>query len=685
MAKDMYTGTLVIDESCSPRKYKAKFKRDGIAKEMPVCTDARCFREEEAVNGDPIEFELEGEKIGKVVIPGKTKCAPKICPSVSGKKPAQNYTGGFQQRPRYQKDGGYQQAGRYQQTGRYQQGGSGQHGGSGQQPVEIPDATAPYNFVCQNCILEAPRQTADEEYYSGTVVCSLKALTPLLVAGQQTNDPAGNEAKPKTFFTVNGQPVITGASLKGLVRSCVETLSCSSLSCMNDRHVFGRNFDDRHYRNIMKIGEGTNPQEAGYLVRRGADFEIVPVKYKRVPWNYQTEDPGKKLVTTGPMPGKKHNYLFDAYKRGVRGIPVPDEMIDDFFLQLTPAQENFLKEKYLKEKYQIDGATSIRRMGSKEFVPVFYLPDGKGGLVFFGLARYFRCMNEFKPVELRDKTMGTLPENAMDFAMALFGYAKKTGSQKGKVSFSAAVFNNAAEVRLREAVMGQPHHTCFAHYLVQDRSKMRPMKKKWNINSMTTYNSLGKIRGRKYYWHRFPLDIPSPPNANRNVQSRLVPLEAGCEAQFTMYLDRVTLVELGALLESLLLPEGHAHKIGMGKSFGLGSVRVSRISSDIVSEKKRYSDLEKRWRGFFGKNNAASAGGSDEPLFDRARNAFRTWLLAALKEKSFAYADYGHIPAVEQFMRMTDFEHRPDNEKTKNMELSEFRELRVLPEPGSVR
>ena len=43
-----------------------------------------------------------------------------------------------------------------------------------------------------------------------------------------------------------------------------------------------------------------------------------------------------------------------------------------------------------------------------------------------------------------------------------------------------------------------------------------------------------------------------------------------------------------------------------------------------------------------------------------------------------------HLPHIADFMIMTDFEHKPANSKTKNMDLREFLRLSVLPTPKKV-
>ena len=671
-------GTLRVTKSKDGKNiYKCQYTdAKGKAKEAAIMTHAVWFKDEDAVDGAQILFEREGGLLTKVTIVGKEEVAPQLKPPTQ-KNPAfqQNRQGG----QRSFTGGGY---------GNTYRGSQPNRSGMPATAANLPDATAPYNFVPQNCVLEAPEISADEPRYSGSLVCSLKALTPLLVSGEQQQKSTQNEAAKKTFFTVDGCPVIPGTSLKGLIRSYVETLTCSAISFMNDRHIFWRNFDDNAYKLLFLMGKEDSshprkheapiyPQKAGYLIRRGADYYIVPVTAKYALKN-SAKTPGYLRVQTGPMPKKKFDYDFALFPKGQEGIPLADKVIDDFLLQITPVQEMTL------QKYSV---SDVRTMKEDAYIPVFYMTGTDGQIDAIGLARYFRHYKQHTPGELRDNTATPLDEGQEDFASRLFGYAKKEKSLRGKVAFSCAVFPaDTQSMNLRDAVLGEPHPTCFAHYLQQDKTKLRTMRKnnhRYDVNSMSNYNGLGKIRGRKFYWHKGELDVPQPPNDNKNCQNKLVPLCAGSEATFTVYLDRLSLIELGAVLEALLLPSDNRHKIGMGKSFGLGSVEIRLLHSDVAATRERYGDLEARFRNVMAGKRTDVA---DEPVcFESARNAFRQWLVDALKAKGQSAGRYEDLPHIAAFLHLTDFVHKPDINKTKNMELKEFKDLRVLPEALAVR
>ena len=713
-------GTLSVTVAKKGKIFKAKFVGKKGPTELGIFPQSIYFNTETAKDGDPIIIERDGGQIKKVTIKGQPEVAqgggaqPAAAPQggsrpdnrqgggyqQGGQRPYDNRQGGGyqQQRGGYGQGGGYQQGGQrpydnrqgggyQQQRGGYGQGGGGYQGGqrggyqqrSGgfqAQYANIPPATAPYNFIQQECVLEAPKLNL-EDRYSGTIVCKLTTLTPLMIGDVQSRNQSGNEIARKEFMNVNGKYSIFGTTINGLLRSTVEILTCSAMNTINNRRIFSRNFNDANYRAVFGVGNQDRPQRAGYLVRKGADFEIIPVPYTAVRIGSPT-NPGKTRVCTGRFARKNHDYDFDSFQAHAhdRGLSVADSIIDDFILQVTPAQEQYLR------RYNIDGASGISRM--QDPLPVFFLV--KNGVVdSFGVALFFRYPRRYSTVDLRDNTMPPLPEGQLDFAMQLFGYAQSSGSLSGRVSSSAAFFQEKAQTKaLPPMVLSRPHPSCFPHYLQQDTNNMRTMPKntsQWDVNTMTGYDNLGKIRGRKLYWHR-DLEVPQLDIKSVRSQSILQPIDKGYEAEFTIFVDRVSLVELGAVLEALLLPEGHAHKLGMGKAYGLGSVRIELKESTVKKCSDLYANIEERCLGFYG-SKAPTANKQDD-LFAKARSAFQQWLLASLEAKGKKYAQYDLIPHIQSFRLMTDFAHKVDNAKTRNMDLRDFRASRVLPTPSEV-
>ncbi|MDO5537627.1 MAG: TIGR03986 family CRISPR-associated RAMP protein [Desulfovibrionaceae bacterium] len=668
---------IVVKDGKKGPEYKAKYTNaKGKNLEMAILPAARFFDTAAAVEGDPLLIELNGGTIAKVTIPGKEKEPP--APKVKTQPVRQNQGGGW---------GGSRGGYGYGQGGR---GGSYQgYNAPRQAPIsDLPRATAPYNFVPLEKVIRVEPLTGSEPRYSGTLHCTISCLTPLLVSGADEKKRARKdipaeqtEAAQKRFNMLDGRPVVPGSSLKGLLRSLVETVTNSYMAPVNQRKIFWRNMDDQdHY--MPKMGTTLQPrQKAGWLVRDHGDWYILPVgKPQRVLKGSSSD--GLVLVKTGEMKGRngnKHDYLFapcpplDAKNR----LAVPDDTMKDFRDQLTEAQK-----KLAKDQHHID----LNKFGPSDKLPVFYLSDtdasGREALDFFGLACFFRYPAKHGVGDLRD-AKGTL-NGGLDFATRLFGCANKELSLKGRVSAGAAIFPAGSPTRkVGPTVLGQPHESCVAHYLKQDPAQVRLMpnsRDRNDIKSMANYIKGGELRGRKMYWHRNVEMVP-PPNGNQKVAAYLHPLDAGCKASFDISLNSVTLEELGCLIEVLDLPAGHAHKLGMGKPLGLGSVRLDIVSCDVRPDAERYADLAGRCRALFaGKTEA----GDGRTLRDEARAAFRLWLLKSMGKSQAKAEDFETLPAIRVLRRMMDYDGRPANALTKTMQLTEFKALRVLADPLKV-
>lgn len=105
----------------------------------------------------------------------------------------------------------------------------------------------------------------------------------------------------------------------------------------------------------------------------------------------------------------------------------------------------------------------------------------------------------------------------------------------------------------------------------------------WRSNRWGIPGYKPQIRGRKFYWHHRKGDpyIKKEDEENDDVVSErnvaVRPLKKGNRFKFKVYFNNVTADELGKLLWVLEIGQSkeHAHKIGMGKPIGLGSVRIS--------------------------------------------------------------------------------------------------------------
>lgn len=71
---------------------------------------------------------------------------------------------------------------------------------------------------------------------SGRIVCEAKTLTPLFVSDTHavTGDPNQSDHKVYRFFEVDGEPLLPGSSLRGMIRSVFETITNSCLGVFQE-------------------------------------------------------------------------------------------------------------------------------------------------------------------------------------------------------------------------------------------------------------------------------------------------------------------------------------------------------------------------------------------------------------------------------------------------------------------
>ncbi len=166
------------------------------------------------------------------------------------------------------------------------------------------------------------------------------------------------------------------------------------------------------------------------------------------------------------------------------------------------------------------------------------------------------------------------------------------------------------------------------------------------------------------------MDNIEPANDNSNVQTTLRPLGPGSRFSFTLHLDGVTKEELGAILLALELPQGHAHKLGMGKSIGLGSVKITVNEMKVLPSSSKYGSILDRING----NLQAKAPNKKE-----CKTAFKTMILKRLNQPADDYTDektdaaYEDLPEIKALRAMMDYEGSPSGNKTAMMPLERNR------------
>lgn len=580
------------------------------------------------------------------------------------------------------------------------------------------DATAPYNFITAQDPLGFDT-TPTGTRFSGTLSCSLKALTPLLVAGPQAIN--GKGPTERRFFEVAGIPTIPGSSLKGMIRTVIEILACAPLAeGLSSRAIAYRDVasNNQHSGYWQRFRGQSEELCAGFLMERGSERTVTPCEFVR--FDSRTDKPLRipdpsalsalekynelitkrggcvsikfnkealpsrsgvrsdsgtydgHIVFTGGIAKKSLDYIF-YNKHKTLQIPVEDKVWSDFIAQLSATQKELLF--FLRKQY-------------KGALPIFFLrkktSTNDGPITAIGLARYFRIVAPTQP-----RTIAQKLKSGIGLPERMFGSISREGgiSTGGRVRFHAAkcVLGEKGEapaaVRFPKQgylVAGTPSPTAVTLYLEQDPHKVSFRESKISQNeNLSTFASLHPVlRGRKLYWHRRIPFSPEPPNDNPNVHSCYFPLAESAEFTFTVTFERLDRVELGALCEAIQLPQESAHKLGLGKPFGLGSVRVEidLTKTHIQADDEKYRSLRARF--------GSSIDSRD--LIDGCRQHFRSEI-CRLRNAS----DFESLQHVKDFRIMTSFTNLRDPDSIKYMSLNDgsvFYTMKpILKKPSDIR
>lgn len=563
-------------------------------------------------------------------------------------------------------------------------------------------AHAPYNFVPLNTsIVEADPKQPQDKYYSdrlsGHIDCDLETLPPIYIRDSLTEDEVqkGIEAKNKSdFFSPADTVRIPGSSIRGMIRSLVEIVSWSRFGFFEDKNLYYRSFADisslrDEYKNSMNpknedTGRSDYKMSAGYLVKERFEYAIHPAEGKQFDrlskndaiesvrkigqvyseFNFYILPDGRSIIVSGSMPRKKDWIIFKIDKKPEKKIAISEIDIESYEMDENRSD-------------RVPNLLKLCKQGRE--VPCFYVEwmDNKGkSRVSFGHTGLFRIAYK--------KTIGEhLPHlliednhiNKIDFAHAIFGNTAKDS----KDSFSGRVFFEDAKLvdpkinpfldeKTPKILLG-PKPTTFQHYVEQDST---------NPKNLKHYNSETLIRGNKFYWHKSGNKWEEDQQiSNKKIKTNIKPVKSNIHFRLRIRYENLTENELGALLFALKLPDGCAHKIGMGKPIGLGSVKINP-ELFIVDRNKRYSTL------FDNSGWTLEESIKSQEDIKRIASNFEKYILNNIDKDKGNASSLWETYRLKQLKILLNFELGKNlevNSKIGYMNLKDFRNRYVLPIP----
>lgn len=484
--------------------------------------------------------------------------------------------------------------------------------------------TAPFNFVPLNEKVYHP-DWADqvshdipfEDGESGEIEITLTAKSPIFVRDhdQQTRFCHYKD----TFF-------IPGSSVKGMVRSVLETISFSKMrpEVFDDNTYAVRDLRNRElYMSKMKP-ENTycgwlKKTEDGYVIEdcgipgrirheeidkiydikfaaqfkqgkfknKAADktafkkYNLIKSKEFRHRFRYLKKDVNREIYEYDEN-GPKEGTLVLTGQPSARKEPhkgKPSGKIYEFIFFDSKRElpvdksvyENFLfayfDKRETEPKESPDWTFWKKRLQQGEKVPVFFQKEGNR-VAHFGLSYLYKLPYKHS---IGHGIPQSHKDTKADLAQTIFGYVEKSTNSalKGRVQFSHfKAVQNVKELQSRTEILGTPRASYYPMYIRQRDG-----------NLYKTYMDEDfSIAGRK----RYPVHESATPKktvdtGNENVGTHFQPLDKGVVFKGKLRYHNLKKAELGALLSALTFHNTPAtfHSLGLAKSLGYGKVEIT--------------------------------------------------------------------------------------------------------------
>lgn len=502
---------------------------------------------------------------------------------------------------------------------------------SGPRAEDVPPATAPYNFVPMvHAVLPSPMsqqhdwqhmtekegQSAYRDYihsqptYSGSLNLRLENLTPLFVG-------AGEEAE---FFSPAGKPMIPGSTLRGMVRSLFKIITAGAMrrnEDFTDRHLYFRclmapksmpqiaelhdYYVSRMTTKIRRKNGGridAKNTKPGFLFRKTEDgaYYISPCqedhisikeydthwkevgKVSRVDW-YDKDRTA--YILTGKQSSKDHpkeniRYLYNPDWQ--TEYPVPESVIQDYRDDKNRRGVYLINDNQPNTNIKCGGeAQRFAKRDDIDFLAPCYFVLEDNQVQAFGHGRWFRIPYRKSVGDRIDNRLED--ENIVDFTDAVFG---RKALWAGRVSFEDAQLQSPPAYACKDYVIPlmKANPTSYQLYLEQSNHPNWPPAH-WDSQAA------GEVRGYKMYWHQQISndDWRTPYSKGLEQHTHEIhPLVKNNVFTGKIHFRNLTAIELGALLKVFQLGNDNqdiVYKLGLGKSLGMGSVRIqAKLSLD---------------------------------------------------------------------------------------------------------
>lgn len=337
----------------------------------------------------------------------------------------------------------------------------------------------------------------------------------------------------------------------------------------------------------------SNNGQPGFLRKEGASYRFYACKHpvqegqNDAPFVYRLKE-NQAVFSTGSVGGKTRMWIANIPQVSSEQLFIPKPVIRQY--ETDDMRSSKVPDILKSVKGGKVNKTTIPAYG----LPIFYEVSASGEVDYIshcklGRERFAKNYHEHLPADHRTST-------AMDFVDRMFGSTEE-----------------ASRIYIEPSIIQGEAHTygkaVYTKMLLSPKPKSGKLYlrgnngvPKWGQNDVV-------IRGHKLYWHRITPDdgsvyswresddtcqkIDNNEGGKKKQYPEMIhPLCPGNTFKGRIRYEGISKEELGCLLWALQLGEGeYAHKIGLGKALGLGSVRMSNIKLTSISLEKRYASL----------------------------------------------------------------------------------------------
>ena len=471
----------------------------------------------------------------------------------------------------------------------------------------------PYAFVPLNTkvcllderekgLLEQIQDVPFKEGLSGRITVDFEAKAPFCVRSADGKNTQ-----------ISGSYFVPGTSIKGMIRSVFEIISCSNIR----NGIANNRYSMRDLRNsAYELKSTKHPQHSGFLVQINSRYFIqkcdstsykyydgkkhvdiqsyasfkqgkdsrdlqkgrsVREKYGLLDTPFVEYDEGGKGMWffSGFMNNKKHEFLFDIPVFDESDlIPLNEKEYNDFIFIHEKENEN---ESWKFWKRRLKNYSSIEEIEKDNYmgiVPCFFRTNDEDtavrdlGFSFLYRQPYSKTIHDFLPQAYQ--------KVGIDFAQSVFGYVNGSEALKGRVQFGNSFIQNASIVSSQTFILGSPKPTYYPFYLEQNTP-----------NKLETYFSKNtRISGYKRYLQQGNARQGNEPISR--VTTTFVPMAAGTRFATNIFFHNLRDYELGALIAAITFCNHSEcyHSLGFAKPFGYGKIKMNQVKVDLATGKQ---------------------------------------------------------------------------------------------------